>query len=70
MMRFLRLVLPDGHRHRAELVRRRGRLLRILGMALESGAVSRQDRRRAWTTLAAIAVRLRVRALRAGRDKS
>ena len=70
MMRFLRLVLPDGHRHRTELVRRRVRLLRILRVALESGAVTLQDRRRAWTTLAAIAVRLRVRALRAVRDKS
>jgi glycosyltransferase involved in cell wall biosynthesis len=64
MMRFLRLVLPDGYRHRTELVRRRARLLRILRVALESGAVTPQDRRRAWTTLAAIAVRLRVRALR------
>jgi hypothetical protein len=70
LMRFLRLVLPDGHRHRTELVRRRARLLRILRVALESGAVSLQDRRRAWTTLAAIAVRLRVRALRSVRAKS
>jgi len=58
MARFLRMLLPDGHRRREELVRRRVELLDTLHVALRDAADGLQGRVRAWKTLATLRARL------------
>jgi len=69
MLRFLRMVLPDGHRHRTELVLRRGELIRVLAGALEHGATTIGQKGRALGTLASVAVRLHWRAFRGSTEQ-
>jgi glycosyltransferase involved in cell wall biosynthesis len=68
MIRFLRMVLPDGRRSRAEVVRRRRELMRLLGSILTNAARGPLEQGRAWTTLIRAGARLEARAiLAAGR---
>ena len=57
-IRFLRLVLPDGYRSRAEVVRRRHRLTRVLRTVLLQGARTWRERGYAWRTILAVGLRL------------
>jgi hypothetical protein len=62
MLRFLRMILPDGRRSRAEVVRRRRDLVGLLRAILTSAARDPTEQGRVWTTLARAAIRLEVRA--------
>jgi glycosyltransferase involved in cell wall biosynthesis len=62
MIRFLRMVLPDGVRSRAEVIHRRREMTRLLRTILKSGARGPWEQGRAWTTLVRAAARLEVRA--------
>jgi glycosyltransferase involved in cell wall biosynthesis len=62
MLRFLRMILPDGVRSRAEVVRRRRDMLGLLRSILASAARGPMEQGRAWTTLARAAIRLEIRA--------
>jgi glycosyltransferase involved in cell wall biosynthesis len=69
MLRFLRLVLPDGHRERSEVVERRVYLLEVLRNALTGAARDSAEQGRARRTLEIVALRLRWRAWWGARRK-
>lgn len=62
LIRFLRLMLPDGRRSRAEVVRRRRELLSSLAAILTTAARGRWEQGRARAALTVVAVRLGTRA--------
>jgi glycosyltransferase involved in cell wall biosynthesis len=70
MTRFLRTMLPDGRRSRAEVVRHRRHMMRSLSAILTSGARGPWEQGRALTTLLRVAIRLEARAflLKIGSD--
>jgi glycosyltransferase involved in cell wall biosynthesis len=69
MLVFLRLMLPDGHRRRVELVRRRASLMAVLESALERVARGPAERGATRKTLAITGLRLGWRALWARAEK-
>jgi glycosyltransferase involved in cell wall biosynthesis len=62
LMRFLRLMVPDGRRSRAEVVRRRRALVSLLSTVLATAARGPWEQGCARAALAVVAVRLETRA--------